>query len=56
MAVTITIPTALRQYAGGQASLTLEAETVGTLLHGLVETILTWAATCLTSKASCAIL
>lgn len=38
MAVTITIPTALRQYAGGQASLTLEAETVGTLLHGLVET------------------
>lgn len=37
MAVTITIPTALRQYAGGQSSVTLEAETVGALLMGLVE-------------------
>jgi molybdopterin synthase sulfur carrier subunit len=37
MAVTITIPTALRQYAGGQSSVTLEAETVGALLKGLVE-------------------
>lgn len=34
---TITIPTALRQYAGGSASLSLEAETVGSLLRGLVE-------------------
>ncbi len=38
MAVTITIPTALRQYADGQARVTLEAETIGALLHGLVET------------------
>ena len=38
MAVTITIPTALRQYANGQANLTLEAETIGALLHGLIET------------------
>lgn len=38
MAVTITIPTALRQYAAGKASVELEAETVGTLLRGLVET------------------
>lgn len=37
MAVTITIPTALRQYAGGQSCVTLEAETVGALLKGLVE-------------------
>lgn len=37
MAVTITIPTALRQYAGGNASLELTAETVGELMHGLVE-------------------
>lgn len=37
MAVTITIPTALRQHAGGQASVALEAETVGALLRGLVE-------------------
>jgi molybdopterin converting factor small subunit len=34
---TITIPTALRQYTGGNASLSLEAETVGALLRGLVE-------------------
>lgn len=37
MAVTITIPTALRQYAGGNASLALEADSVGALLRGLVE-------------------
>lgn len=37
MAVTITIPTALRQYAGGESSVSLEAETVGALLRGLVE-------------------
>lgn len=37
MAVTITIPTALRQYADGQSSVALEAETVGALLKGLVE-------------------
>ncbi len=34
---TITIPTALRQYAGGSASLSLEADSVGALLRGLVE-------------------
>jgi adenylyltransferase/sulfurtransferase len=38
VAVTITIPTALRQYAQGNASVELEAETVGALLRGLVET------------------
>ncbi len=37
MAVTITIPTALRQYAGGSASVSLDADTVGALLRGLVE-------------------
>lgn len=37
MAVTITIPTALRQYAGDQSSVSLEADTVGALLRGLVE-------------------
>jgi molybdopterin synthase sulfur carrier subunit len=37
MAVTITIPTALRQYAGDQSSVSLEADTVGGLLRGLVE-------------------
>jgi molybdopterin synthase sulfur carrier subunit len=37
MAVTITIPTALRQYAGGNASVTLEADEVGAALRGLVE-------------------
>ena len=37
MVVTITIPTALRQYAEGQGSVALEAETVGALLHQLVE-------------------
>jgi molybdopterin converting factor small subunit len=37
MAVTITIPTALRQYAGGNPSLSLDADTVGGLLRGLVE-------------------
>ncbi len=34
---TITIPTALRQYAAGNSSVSLEAETVGALLRGLVE-------------------
>ncbi len=37
MAVTISIPTALRQYADNQASVALDAETVGALLSGLVE-------------------
>lgn len=37
MAVTITIPTALRQYAGGNASVSLTADTVGALLRGLIE-------------------
>ncbi|NTU83559.1 MAG: MoaD/ThiS family protein [Chloroflexales bacterium] len=37
MAVTITIPTALRQYAAGNATVTLDAESVGALLRGLVE-------------------
>lgn len=37
MAITISIPTALRQYAGGNAHVTLEADTVGALLHGLIE-------------------
>lgn len=37
MAVTITIPTALRQYAGGSGNIALEAGTVGQLLGQLVE-------------------
>ncbi|NJN19031.1 MAG: MoaD/ThiS family protein [Oscillochloris sp.] len=37
MAVTITIPTALRQYADGNSSVGLDAATVGDLLRGLVE-------------------
>lgn len=37
MAVTITIPTALRQYAGGQARVELEAGPIGQLLASLVE-------------------
>jgi len=37
MAVTITIPTALRQYTGGNASVSLEANDVGGLIRGLVE-------------------
>ncbi|MFV9504640.1 MAG: MoaD/ThiS family protein [Oscillochloridaceae bacterium umkhey_bin13] len=37
MAVTITIPTALRQYADGQATVALEADTVGAALRGLIE-------------------
>jgi molybdopterin converting factor small subunit len=37
MAVTISIPTALRQYAANNASISLEADTVGNLLHGLIE-------------------
>jgi molybdopterin converting factor small subunit len=34
---TISIPTALRQYAGGKSSVDLDAHTVGDALHGLVE-------------------
>lgn len=37
MAVTITIPTALRQYAGGQSNVKLESATVGEVLATLVE-------------------
>ncbi|MGQ9927044.1 MAG: MoaD/ThiS family protein [Chloroflexaceae bacterium] len=37
MPVTITIPTALREYAGGNAQVQLDADTVGVLLRGLVE-------------------
>jgi molybdopterin converting factor small subunit len=37
MAVTVSIPTALRQYAGGAASVTLESGPVGQLLANLVE-------------------
>ncbi len=37
MAVTISIPTALRQYTDNQASVTLDADTVGALLRGLTE-------------------
>jgi molybdopterin converting factor small subunit len=37
MAVTVTIPTALRQYTQNNASMELEAETVGGVLSGLVE-------------------
>lgn len=37
MAVTVTIPTALRQYAGGNTSVALDADDVGALLRGLVE-------------------
>lgn len=37
MAVTITIPTALRQYAGGQASIKLESGSIGSVLAALVE-------------------
>ncbi|RRR71855.1 MAG: MoaD/ThiS family protein [Candidatus Viridilinea halotolerans] len=37
MPTTITIPTALRQYAAGNATVSLEAATVGELLRGLVE-------------------
>ncbi len=37
MAVTISIPTALRQYTANNASMSLEADTVGNLLHGLIE-------------------
>jgi molybdopterin converting factor small subunit len=36
MAVTLNIPTALRQYAGGHSTLQLEAATVGELLRGMV--------------------
>ena len=37
MAVTITIPTALRQYASGQANLKLESGSIGSVLAALVE-------------------
>jgi molybdopterin converting factor small subunit len=37
MAVTLAIPTALRQYAGGQASISADAATVGELLRAVVE-------------------
>ena len=37
MAVTVSIPTALRQYAGGAASVSLESGPVGQLLANLVE-------------------
>ena len=37
MAVTISIPTALRQYANGSGSVSLEAGTVGQLLNQLLE-------------------
>jgi molybdopterin converting factor small subunit len=37
MAVTVSIPTALRQYAGGSASVTVEHGSVGEVLAALVE-------------------
>jgi molybdopterin converting factor small subunit len=37
MAVTVSIPTALRQYAGGNASIQLASGPVGQLLANLVE-------------------
>jgi len=37
MAVTVSIPTALRQYAGGAASVSLESGPVGQLLANLIE-------------------
>jgi molybdopterin converting factor small subunit len=37
MAVTLTIPTALRQYAGNQAKVEFDAHTVGELLSALSE-------------------
>lgn len=37
MSSIVTIPTALRQYADGQARIELEATTVGELLRGLTE-------------------
>lgn len=37
MATTVTIPTALRQFTNGQAKVELQADTVGALLSGLVE-------------------
>jgi molybdopterin converting factor small subunit len=37
MNVTISIPTALRQYADNNARLSIDADTVGGALHGLVE-------------------
>jgi molybdopterin converting factor small subunit len=37
MAVTVAIPTALRQYAGGNASVKVEAGSAGSVLAALVE-------------------
>lgn len=37
MAVTVSIPTALRQYAGGSATITLPGGSVGQILASLVE-------------------
>ncbi len=37
MAVTVSIPTALRQYAGGNADVKLPSGSVGQILAGLVE-------------------
>jgi len=37
MAVTVTIPTALRQHTQNASSVELDADTVGTLLRSLVE-------------------
>ncbi len=37
MAVTVSIPTALRQYAGGNASVKLESGPIGQVLTNLVE-------------------
>jgi sulfur-carrier protein len=37
MAITVSIPTALRQYAGGSAAVTLPSGSVGEVLAGLVE-------------------
>lgn len=37
MTVTVSIPTALRQYADNNASVELEAETVSAVLHSLAE-------------------
>ena len=37
MAITVSIPTALRQYAGGSASVTLASGPIGQVLANLVE-------------------
>ncbi|HMO58767.1 MAG TPA: MoaD/ThiS family protein [Roseiflexaceae bacterium] len=38
MAVTVSIPTALRQYAGGNAAISLPSGPIGAILNALVET------------------